>query len=141
MPKRLLDRCRPECILEFRASARHRYDEGVALAVSGQRTGAIYLWGYAAEMTLKAAYFALVGLADRDTITWAHAIQPAIARGKVSVSFGQTKAPATTCERGPNCSSEKGRPLQERRTCHRSTSKFRRGAAALGNYGGKRAVS
>jgi hypothetical protein len=35
------------------------------------RVAAIYLWGYAAEMTLKASYFALVGFADSQPITMA----------------------------------------------------------------------
>jgi len=43
------------------ASARWRFDEGMALAATGYLTGAIYLWGYCAEMTLKAAYFSLLG--------------------------------------------------------------------------------
>jgi hypothetical protein len=33
-------------------------------------------------MTLKAAYFALIGLADSDTITWPNHLQPAIHHGK-----------------------------------------------------------
>jgi hypothetical protein len=82
MPKRLLERCQPDSILEFRASAGRRYDDGLALAAAGHRTGAIYLWGYAAEMTLKAAYFALAGLVETDVITWSAHTNPAIARGK-----------------------------------------------------------
>jgi hypothetical protein len=82
MPRRLLDRCQPDCIREFRAAARQRFDDALALAGHGRRTGAIYLWGYTAEMTLKAAYFALVGLADTDVITWNAHLQPAIQRGR-----------------------------------------------------------
>jgi hypothetical protein len=82
MPKRLLERCRPDSILEFRESARRRYDDGLALVAAGHRTGAIYLWGYAAEMLLKAAYFSLIGLAETDAITWQREIQPAIAKGR-----------------------------------------------------------
>ncbi len=81
MPKRLPDRWQPESIREFRASARLRFDEGLCLAAAGQRTGAIYLWGYAAEMTLKAAYFGLLGRAETDVLTWAADISPAIAGG------------------------------------------------------------
>jgi hypothetical protein len=82
MPKRLLDRCQPDSIVEFRSSALQRFDDGLALAASERRAGAIYLWGYAAEMTLKAAYFSLIGLAQTYAITWQADIQPAIARGK-----------------------------------------------------------
>src|SRR5437899_6607599 len=85
MPKRLPARWRPESIREFRVSAQRRFDEGMALAAGGHRTGAIYLWGYAAEMTLKAAYFAVIGLAEREPITWVGHLQPAIARG---IGFG-----------------------------------------------------
>jgi hypothetical protein len=69
MPRRLLDRCQPDSIQQFRAAARKRYDDGLALAATHQRTGAIYLWGYTAEMVLKAAYFAFIGLAENATIT------------------------------------------------------------------------
>jgi hypothetical protein len=81
MPKRLPDRWRTECIREFRASAQERFDDALALAAAGRRTGAIYLWGYSAEMTLKAAYFSLT-LADTDPITLKGHIFPAINRGK-----------------------------------------------------------
>jgi hypothetical protein len=82
MPRRLIDRCQPDSIREFRISARQRYHDGLALAGAGNRTAAIYLWGYAAEMTLKAAYFSLFGLAENDVITMAGHIQPAINRGR-----------------------------------------------------------
>jgi hypothetical protein len=82
MPRRLPDRCQPDSILEFRSSARQRFNDGLALAASGRRTGAIYLWGYAAEMTLKAAYFALMGHTPSATITMSGHIDPAINRGR-----------------------------------------------------------
>jgi hypothetical protein len=82
MPRRLLERCRSDSIREFRAAARQRCDDALALAASGHRTGAIYLWGYSAEMTLKAAYFLLVGLTETDQITWQGHLQPAINRGQ-----------------------------------------------------------
>ncbi len=81
VPKRLLDRWRPECIREFRATARLRYDDGLSLAGQGRRTGAIYMWGYCAEMSLKAAYFSLT-LPDTTPITWGGHLQPAIQRGR-----------------------------------------------------------
>lgn len=84
MPRRLIERCQSDSIREFRASARQRYHDGLALAGAGNRTAAIYLWGYAAEMTLKAAYFALLGRAEDDVITVAGHIQPAINRGRAA---------------------------------------------------------
>lgn len=84
MPRRLIDRCQPDSIREFRASARQRYNDGLALAGAGNRTAAIYLWGYAAEMTLKSAYFSLLGLAEHDVITVPGHIQPAINRGRAA---------------------------------------------------------
>lgn len=57
MPKTLLDRCQPDSIREFRHAAEERFQDGIVLATAGRRTAAIYLWGYAVEMTLKAAYF------------------------------------------------------------------------------------
>jgi hypothetical protein len=78
MPKPLPARWRPECIREFRASARQRFDDGMALAAAGRRTGAIYMWGYCAEMLLKAAYFSLKGFSDNAPITWKADIAPAI---------------------------------------------------------------
>ena len=68
VPTRLLARWRPESIREFRATARLRYDDGISLAGQGRRTGVIYMWGYCAEMSLKAAYFSLT-LADTTPIT------------------------------------------------------------------------
>ena len=56
--------------------------DGLALVGAENRTAAIYLWGYAAEMTLKAAYFALFGLAEEEVITVPGHIQPAINRGR-----------------------------------------------------------
>jgi hypothetical protein len=68
MPKSLLNRFAVECIGEFRQSADVRHQEGLALAAAGFGTGAIYLWGYAVEMTLKAAYFRLIGFGPADPI-------------------------------------------------------------------------
>jgi hypothetical protein len=81
VPRRLLNRWQPECIREFRAAAQQRYNDGLALVGQRRRTGAIYLWGYSAEMALKAAYFSIT-LADTDPITWHGHIRPAITRGQ-----------------------------------------------------------
>ena len=82
MPKRLPARWQPESIREFRASAERRFDEGMELATAGYRTGAIYLWGYSAEMTLKAAYFSLLGRMETSLLTWHGDIIPAINAGR-----------------------------------------------------------
>src|SRR5580700_8242529 len=82
MPRRLLDRCNPDSIREYRAAARKRFDDAFALAGRGRRTGAIYLWGYSAEMVLKAAYFSLNGLPETRNLTWGADLRPAINRGR-----------------------------------------------------------
>src|SRR5437879_6141475 len=83
MPMRLLKRChQDDSIREYRAAARQRFDDALAMAGRGRHTGAIYLWGYTAEMTLKAAYFSLIGLAETALISWKVHLQPAINRGK-----------------------------------------------------------
>lgn len=69
MPRRLLDRCAPDSIREFRAAARQRFEDGRTLAAADRRTAAIYLWGYCSEMTLKAAYFATLGFLSTQPIT------------------------------------------------------------------------
>ena len=84
MPKKLLARCQPDSIRQFRDAASRRFDDGLALASAGQSTGAIYLWGYTAEMTIKAAYFSSVGLPERDAITWSGHLRPAISMGRTS---------------------------------------------------------
>ncbi|HYH68906.1 MAG TPA: hypothetical protein VD866_29705 [Urbifossiella sp.] len=68
MPTPLLDRCRPHSVAEFRAAALQRYADGLLLAAAGRRTAAIYLWGYVAEMLLKAGVFALLDGATAKTI-------------------------------------------------------------------------
>jgi hypothetical protein len=83
MPRRLIDRCREDSIREFRLAAWQRFDDALALAAAGQRTGAIYLWGYTAEMILKAAYFSLLGMGETDVITWGGHLRPAIDRGRL----------------------------------------------------------
>jgi len=62
VPQQLLARCQPDSIREFRVSARQRYDDGVAALAANHRLAAIYLWGYSAEMTLKAAKLTLAHL-------------------------------------------------------------------------------
>ena len=64
----------------------------MVLAGQGRRTGAIYLWGYSAEMILKAAYFRLIGLAETDLITIAGHVQPAIDRGRSVLGIAWSRA-------------------------------------------------
>lgn len=68
MPKRLIDRCQPDSIHEFRLAAEERFLDGLYLADGGRRTGAVYVWGYAAEMVLKATYFDAIGFAAKQAI-------------------------------------------------------------------------
>jgi hypothetical protein len=82
MPRRLLDRCNPDSIREFRAAAIQRYYDAIAMAGRGRRTGAIYLWGYTVEMVLKAAYFSLLSLPETQTLRWDTDLRPAIDRGR-----------------------------------------------------------
>jgi hypothetical protein len=82
MPRRLLDRCNPDSIREYRAAARQRFDDALELAGHGRRTGAIYFWGYTAEMVLKAAYFSLIGLPQTHQLNWGMHLRPAIHRGR-----------------------------------------------------------
>lgn len=81
MPRRLLDRCNLDCISEFREAARERFDDALAVAGDGRRTGAVYLWGYTVEMLLKAAYFALLGFPEARPIT-SRDLRDAIDRGR-----------------------------------------------------------
>jgi hypothetical protein len=67
-PKSLLERCADDCVGEFQIAARQRSRDAAVLADARRGVGAIYLWGYAVEMILKAAYFRLIGFHDRQTI-------------------------------------------------------------------------
>lgn len=69
MPKALLDRCQPDSIREFRLAAAQRFSDGVSLARDDRRTAAIYIWGYAAEMMVKAGYFDAIGFSERQRIS------------------------------------------------------------------------
>lgn len=72
MPRILLDRCRPDCIAEFRLAAAQRFEEAEHLNLRGHRLSGIYLYGYVAEMMVKAAYFAFLGYGSRHPITMAN---------------------------------------------------------------------
>jgi hypothetical protein len=48
---------RPHTVRAFRDAAGARFRDAARLADAGHRLGAIYLYGYVAEMLLKAAYF------------------------------------------------------------------------------------
>jgi hypothetical protein len=69
MPKLLADRLADDSIHRFRAAALMRNDEALALLSSGRHAAAVYLSGYVAEMTLKAAWFALLGYDEDAKIT------------------------------------------------------------------------
>jgi hypothetical protein len=82
MPRRLLTRCQPDSIREFRASARQRYDDGLTAAAAGRGLAAIYLWGYCSEMLLKAADFSVLGIGEITHLHMAVYINPAIQLGR-----------------------------------------------------------
>lgn len=82
MPRKLLNRCNPDSIQEFRAAARQRFDDALTMAGQGRRTGAIYLWGYTVEMILKAAYFSVIGVPENRILQWSTDIRPAVTRGR-----------------------------------------------------------
>jgi hypothetical protein len=65
----LVARFAPDSIAQFFAAARVRDVDAQQLALAGRGTAAIYLWGYAAEMTLKGAWFALIGFAEDQVIS------------------------------------------------------------------------
>ena len=68
MPKLLPDRLAVDSCGEFLAAAENRYEEGLTLFEVGHRAAGIYLWGYSAEMLLKAAVFRALGSSLRDEI-------------------------------------------------------------------------
>jgi hypothetical protein len=68
----LWERCAPDSIQEFRMAAAIRFDDGDRLWAAERSLAAIYMWGYSAEMTLKAAYFNLIALAVNEPITGSH---------------------------------------------------------------------
>lgn len=66
---------------EFRRTARLRYAEAERAGKAGDRLIAVYLAGYAAEMTLKSAYFRVAGKGPDDPIDFTD-LQAAKARYK-----------------------------------------------------------
>lgn len=57
-----------DSIDQFRGAAGFRNAEAWLLAGSGHGGAAVYLWGYVVEMTIKAAWFALLGYGDDQSI-------------------------------------------------------------------------
>ena len=78
MPKRLTDRLKPDSIDEFIAAACERYCDGIELAGQSRRTAAIYLFGYSAEMLLKASYFRAVGVSRSASLGMQSHLRPAV---------------------------------------------------------------
>jgi len=69
VPKLLVDRFTNDSVGQFRAAAHIRNEDAWHLATSGRGAAAIYLWGYAAEITVKAAWFDLVGFPKNRAIS------------------------------------------------------------------------
>lgn len=68
MPKLLVQRLKADSIEEFTEAARARLEDGRALVAQGRGLAAIYLWGYSAEMILKAAFFRWAGFSVNQPI-------------------------------------------------------------------------
>jgi len=68
VPRLLTQRLQLDSIAQFRISARIRHEDAAQLARSNRGLAAIYLWGYTVEMTVKAAWFALLGYPDYKSI-------------------------------------------------------------------------
>lgn len=69
MPKLLVERFTDDSVAQFRAAAHVRNEDAWRLATSGRGAAAIYLWGYVAEMTVKAAWFDLIGFPESKAIS------------------------------------------------------------------------
>lgn len=69
MEPSLLARMTPDSCGEFLAAADVRFQDGYDLYEAGRNTGAIYLWGYVAEMLLKSACFRFLGHDPNTEIT------------------------------------------------------------------------
>jgi hypothetical protein len=89
MPRFLVKRLRDDTVSGFLAAAIARNSEAEYLARAGHGTVAIYLWGYVAEMTLKAAYFSLLGFNRQTKVTRAdlQAVKSA-AKRKYQIDLG-----------------------------------------------------
>lgn len=101
MPRRLIARChKVDSIDEFYAAALKRFGEGISLATQGRSTGAIYLFGYVAEMLVKAAYFRLDGHSRGQEISLHNDLRRAVQRGKNEHQVIWPKAHAMHSVRG-----------------------------------------
>jgi hypothetical protein len=69
MPKLLVQRIKGDSINQFHEAAIIRDKDAERLLIGGNLSGAVYLWGYVAEMTLKAAWFKLIGFPDSQIIS------------------------------------------------------------------------
>ena len=95
MPKHLLETLvRPSP--GFREAATIRFDDGPTSRPK-ESAGAIYLWGYAAEMTIKGAYFAALGFDENWVITF----KDPRAHASPDDSW---RVEGTVVRPGPNCS-------------------------------------
>ena len=62
MRKKLVERAGEDTLGKLEAAALSRIREAEALYTAGQRLGAVYLYGYVIEISLKAAYYRVIGL-------------------------------------------------------------------------------
>jgi hypothetical protein len=81
LPRLLVNRLKRDSISQFRSAAHLRNREASHLADSGHGAAAIYLWGYAAEMVLKAGWFQLIGF-PKDRLIAREDLHSAVERAK-----------------------------------------------------------
>ncbi len=62
---------------KLEAAARGRFQEARLLQAQGHWLGAVYLYGYVIEMTLKSAYYRVIGLTSATLIDYRHHRKPA----------------------------------------------------------------
>jgi len=58
-----------DTVAKLEAAASRRFEEAESLRQNGRLTGAVYLYGYVAEVCLVAAYFRLIGYRPSTEIT------------------------------------------------------------------------
>jgi hypothetical protein len=68
MPLTLVRRAGPDTLGKLEGAARRRFREAEKLLNNSERLGAIYLFGYSIEITLKSAYYRTIGLVPTHTI-------------------------------------------------------------------------
>jgi hypothetical protein len=113
MPRLFADRLErsPDCVAHFHIAAQTRCHDALLLAEHGASAAAIYFWGYAVEMLLKAAYFRLIGYTSQQVI--------ALADLRRAVKFGQLQFKVPFAHRLHDIDSWARLLIEQRRHLHR----------------------